>query len=494
MPDNDVTSSFNLQDFTNPLLYNSSLFGDIGEAAGYQGNMWGGDAQFLQEGESGGMYSNPETTANDDFKGFLSSLNYGNRYLGGNNNDAILRNVSDPNGKKIGTFEFGNMNRNFGDQWAGPLIMGGATAILGGGLGSMFGGGVAGNAAGGALVNGAVSEASGGSFKDGAIAGALSGGLGSLNTAGAIGLDKGTWYGKALNAAVGGALSSAATGGNKDEIGTAALTSGIGSGVKSGINTLGQSVSNYFNDWLSQYGGNDGGSDEFGALQGSGGDMSGQTDVTPSSYDDTMPNSGGENPNYRFAGDFSPLAMGGMDGMRTMQSGSPDGGLGFSMPSFNGMGDKLGGFLGNNLGDIVSMLYGYRNNKRQRQALGQQMSNLQGLFGPNSPYAQQAKAKIDAQAAQKGQRSNVGARANQLAALLADKQASLAPQLYQMQQGQQGLQNNNMNMLLQGLNKTGLLRQAGQGLQGMFQQNPFANYNMNGNTSNYNDLSPEGYM
>ena len=90
------------------------------------------------------------------------------------------------------------------------------------------------------------------------------------------------------------------------------------------------------------------------------------------------------------------------------------------------------------------MLYGFYNNRRQQRQLQQPMNNmsnqvnqattqLQNLFTQNSPYAQQLRAKLNAQAAASGRRSNVAGRETQFQAMLAEKAASTLPQIANMQ-------------------------------------------------------------
>ena len=145
----------------------------------------------------------------------------------------------------------------------------------------------------------------------------------------------------------------------------------------------------------------------------------------------------------------------------------------------------MGNFALNNVGDLASMLYGFYNNRRQQKALGQQAAGLQSLYGQNSPYAKQLRNTLNAKAAATGRRSNVAGRETQLQAMLADRAASMAPTLMQLNQARGSLKNNNMNMLLQGANKMGLFS----GLGNLFKdQNPYSNYSMLNNTSDYNTL------
>ena len=129
----------------------------------------------------------------------------------------------------------------------------------------------------------------------------------------------------------------------------------------------------------------------------------------------------------------------------------------FSMPSMG----QVGNFVGNNLGNLVTGLYGMYNNRRQQGQIRDQMKGLEGLYSQNSPYAQQLRNTLNARAAATGKRSNVAGREVQLQAALADKASSMAPNLYQMQQGMGTLQNRElMNLLAMGKD-TGLFKSLG---------------------------------
>lgn len=178
----------------------------------------------------------------------------------------------------------------------------------------------------------------------------------------------------------------------------------------------------------------------------------------------------------------------------------------FSLQSVLGdVGSRVGNFALNNAGDLASMLYGFYNNRRQQRQLQQPMNNmsnqvnqattqLQNMFTQNSPYAQQLRAKLNAQAAASGRRSNVAGRETQFQAMLAEKAASTLPQIanmqnslmqnqLQMQQQQGRLKNSNMNDVLKFAKQSGLLGMAGQGLKNLFSNdNTYAGggYNMTG--------------
>lgn len=326
-----------------------------------------------------------------------------------------------------------------------------AMSLLGGALSgyvpisAMAGGGMTGAAAQGA----AGGWASTGTLK-GAAGGAIGGGLSGFNPAQYAGITDPSLAG-GLNRAVGGGLGAAATGGN---VGQAALSGGV-SGAVGGMFKPGGAVDNFSDAFKQFMAPQDQG---FDGLMGSGGDMSGQTDVTPSHYydqNDMGISSAAYSPNNA---NIENSAQGPQnEGMRQASS--------FSMPS---LPQGVSNFLSNKGGDLASMLYGMYNNRRQQQQLGSQMSTLQGMYGQNSAYAQNMRNTLMAKAAQGGHRSDIGGREVQLQAALAQHAAGLMPTQMQMQQQQQGLQNNNMNMMLQGFNKMGGIK----GLQQLFSQNP----------------------
>ena len=116
-----------------------------------------------------------------------------------------------------------------------------------------------------------------------------------------------------------------------------------------------------------------------------------------------------------------------------------------SLPS----GQQLGQFAMNNAGTLAQMLFGMYNNRKQQGMLRQNINGLAGMYGPNSPYAQQLRNKLTAQAAATGRRSNIDARETQLQAQLADRAASLTPALNQMLMGSNSLDNAFYNNMFQ---------------------------------------------
>jgi hypothetical protein len=479
-------------------LFGAQDFTGIGDGWNAGNNNWfdqvqlGGDQGWGQGEQTGGFQGNwfdpieggtlseatgqpissggtPNQRALDAYK------NYTFNYTPESNGAAVLQ-AYNPQGVLSGTYnQQGPSGMNKFMSVVAPMA---ATAMFGGALAPAFGGGMLGGALGYGGASGTMAAMRGGDLSQvgkSALSGAIGGAMGGMSqgTPASLGNNPSAYIptqagmspasmagisnptmGSMFNAGTGSALSTAATGGNLRDIATNALTSA----GTAGINSMGKSMGNSFGDlWNSFSGG--GGDAEFDALQGSGGDMSGQTDVSANTYDEAAPE-------YRFGGEFSQTAQ---PGMKTAQSYSPDsGGIASFMPS----GASVGNYLGSHGGDLAAMLYGFYNNKKQRQALQGQQQGLQDLYSQNSPYAQQLRNTLQAKAAAGGKRLNTGGREVQLQAMLADRAAQMAPTMYQMQQGQNNLQNNNMNMLLQGANKLGAFKAMGNGLQGMFGSSP----------------------
>lgn len=354
------------------------------------------------------------------------------------------------NGRQITSSSY-----NDSDPMFGMLVDAGVAAVTGGALG---GGGVFGSLGFSPQVTGALNGAFGGGLsaagREGDILqGIVSGGVGGYtgNTDFAKGLSN---YGitnpavqKGVTAAGASTLANLA-GGND-------LGSSLRSGAMSGITT---GVTKGMNDFFGGLAKDYLGASDFGDLQGSGGDMSGQTDVSTSSYDEGSPN-------YRYSGDQMPVMSfrGAGYSVAPGEESSGDNAL-KSIQAYLPNTGQLGSFLGSNAGTLANLMFGLYNNRKQSGALQQQTNGLQGLFQQNSPYAQQLRAKLQAQAAARGTRANTAGRETQLQAQLADKAASLAPSLYQMQTGQNNLTNQRNQTLWQGFNQLGGLK----GLQELF--------------------------
>jgi len=457
----DLGGVFNNQDYSN-------FFSGLGNSLGFTGNMFEDAPMNLGYSESsGGDNWGTGQQLSPEYLQQLNQLSY--RPMQGADDPTV--NVYQ--GKNnLGNFRYGS-SPGTAFKLAGATIPGLVTGGFGAGLGALLGGGALASSAGNALASGGMTAARGGDSSQigsSMLSSGLGSGLGATNPAGMMGLEGG--LAKTVNAGIGGALGSAARGGN-------ALQGGLSAMATTGLNNIGGAVANSFGDLWSSFGGSE---DEFDQLQGSGGDMSGQTDVSPNTYDEMSPD-------FRFGGDFA--ATGGVpEGMQVAQGGSPM--MSFSSFMPNNVGPTIGNYLGNNAGDLASMLYGFYNNKKQQKGLQglqqQQQASLESLYGQNSPYAQQLRANLQAKAAASGKRLNTGAREVQLQAMLADRaaqqQAALGPQMYQNQMSQNNLKNNQLDILKMGFNKLGGGQLLGQGLQRLFGQDtqsiPYNSGNVSG--------------
>ena len=433
---------------------------DLGDLGGVLGsNLY--DSLFSSQGFSGyndgtrgegpiwasvfGDYRGEETawnpTPNEDALAAFDNYTFNWQPQGGH---AGLLTAFDPQGNQYGTYrQKGEDNFTKLMGMVAPMV---ATGGFGGALSGLFGGGILGSAAGYGLASGSMTAAQGGDFGKGFLGGAVSGGMQGLSATGSspasmAGINSPT-LAKMFNRGVGGTLGSLASGNS----GSDALKSGLTGAALSGINSVGKTAMSGYMDSLKGWLGTDtsGGDAEFDALQGSGGDMSMQTDVSPNRYDEFLMGPDGMetyNPDYRFGGDQMMDSFSSPDQSVQSSTGQPN----FSLQSVLGdVGSRVGNYALNNVGDLASMLYGFYNNRRQQRQLQQPMNNmsnqvnqattqLQNMFTQNSPYAQQLRAKLNAQAAASGRRSNVAGRETQFQAMLAEKAASTLPQIANMQ-------------------------------------------------------------
>ena len=437
----------------------------FGNAAGYQGDLFGEEQPFTSYGVNEGGDTTYQSSARELNPDFLSAMKgYSFR----------------PTGQQsLGMYKGNNQisNQTYGskDNWFDKLAMAGIpmalTGGLGGGLAGLFGGGALGSAAGYGLANAGMADFQGGNAGKGFLTGAISGGIGNMgdfSPSKLAGIES-PGFANAFNRGVGTFAGNVASG---KSVGDAAKAGVLGAGI-SGVNTLGQEAMhplfNTMQSFLSS------GSDGFDELQGSGGDMGGATDVTPSSYDDS-------GSNYRYGGD-QPVTSFAEQPQKTAQSFSGNG----LSSVLSSLGNGALKYATNNAGDLAQMLYGFYNNRRQQNALGNQINSLKGLFGNDSPYAQQLRNTLAAKAAQQGKRSNTGAREVQLQAALADRAAQMQPSLMQLNQAKGQLQNSMGSNMISMLNRTGAFN----GLANMFgNSNPYGNYSMLNNSSDYNLLGP----
>jgi len=510
-------------------LYNN-LFGSMGYDGGGDGYNFSGDMSNPWMEQAGwNENSNPNWSLTPTQNAMSSFDNYTFNWQPQGGVGGLLT-AFDPQGNQYGTYQQkdeDNFTKLIG--MVAPMV---ATGGFGGALSGMFGGGMLGGAGGYGLASGTMSAAQGGNFGKGFLGGAISGGLQGLaaGTPAVMGNNPSAYVpatpgsspasvaginspalAKMFNRGVGGTLGSLASGNS----GSDALKSGLTGAALSGINSVGKTAMSGYMDslkgWLGT-GTSTGGDAEFDALQGSGGDMSMQTDVSPNRYDEFLMGSDGMetyNPDYRFGGDQMMDSFSSPDQSVQSSTGQPN----FSLQSVLGdVGSRVGNYALNNVGDLASMLYGFYNNRRQQRQLQQPMNNmsnqvnqattqLQNMFTQNSPYAQQLRAKLNAQAAASGRRSNTAGRETQFQAMLAEKAASTLPQIANMQNSlmQNQLQMQQRRGQLQsslGSNTISLLGKMGafNGLANMFgNKNPYANYSMANNTADYNTLDMEGH-
>jgi hypothetical protein len=466
-----------LSDFSGVL--GQEVYSPLFESLGFSN--WNDPSNFYTN--EGGGISEQNWNPSSDAYNFINSKNLDFNWTPDMEGGGVLG-MTGPDG-------LSSMFRQKGDDDFTKLVGMVAPAVaswgFGGALSGMFGGGMTGGALGHGLSSGSLTAAQGGDFNKGFLSGAIGGGLNGLaqgtpavmgnnpsayvpatpgtSIAGLSGITNPTLAGM-VNRGAGSVLGTLAQGGS----GSDALKSGLTGAALSGINSVGKSGMDWLNNSLKGFLSSDSTPDmEFDALQGSGGDMSEFTDVSPNRYAETITGSDGlesYNADYGFGGDQLAGAFSGGIPQQSIQSvGQSD----FSLPSiFGNVGSSLGNFALNNAGDLASMLYGFYNNRRQQKQLGQQMSTLQGLYGQNSPYATQLRNTLNAKAAATGRRSNVAGRETQLQAMLANKASSLMPTLMQMNQDRRGLQNANLDILKMGLDKTGAFKMLNNGLQSLF--------------------------
>lgn len=461
----------------------SSLFGTQGFTGNSSGG-WQGDNPWMTEfgGQTDSGNSMFGWTPNENALSAFDNYSFNwspSGGVGGGTLDAF-----DPSGKTYGSFK--QEDEDGITQLMDMVAPAVASWGFGGALSGMFGGGALGGAAGHGLASGTMSSMQGGKFTDGFLSGAIGGGLNGLasgtpavmgnnpsayvpatpgtSIAGLSGITNPTLAGM-VNRGAGSALGALATG----KSGSEALQSGLTGAALSGLNSAGKGVMDFYKNslssWLTPDAGSGNSDVEFDSLPGN---------MVSDPMDHSVPEMAYSDEGGRFdnSADFSYgfqqptfLDSGESPQQRALSSGQSD----FSLPSiFGDAGRSVGNFALNNAGDLASMLYGFYNNRRQQKALGQQINSLQGLYGQNSPYAQQLRNQLNAKAAATGRRSNTAGRATQLQAMLADRAASMAPTLMQLNQARGGLKNNNMNMLLQGVNKMGGFKALGSGLQSLF--------------------------
>lgn len=109
--------------------------------------------------------------------------------------------------------------------------------------------------------------------------------------------------------------------------------------------------------------------------------------------------------------------------------------------------------LGSIVGGAGSLYQGYENAKN----INGQLDNLNSLFAPNSPYAQQMEQKLARADAASGRRSQYGTRAVELQARLAEQAARLAPTIAGLNDQKNKNLNSTVNSGLGALQQSGIL-------------------------------------
>lgn len=307
---------------------------------------------------------------------------------------------------------------------ANPATLGAQFGLTGLGA-SALGGGLLGTAAAG--INGAED---GGDFAKGAFGGALAGGLGSYDFAGKAGITNQN-LGNVVNRGVSGGLTAAARGGN---IGEGAMYSALPAAITGGFNSAFGGGDVVPDDLQGSIGGN------YDMAEGiGGGEMSlAQNDmnrqamaVSPGVFDSTPLASAyaqqDSGPQAQESEQASPMST-----MKDIFANGIPNGQGGRVP----IGDAAGGLLG---------LFQALQQRRRTKGLAGQLS---GLYGPNSPYAQNLRQQLLRKDAAGGRRSQYGAREVDFQARMADINSRMAPTLNTLNQQTAGNDVTALNSLL----------------------------------------------
>ncbi len=259
----------------------------------------------------------------------------------------------------------------------------------------------------------------------------------------------------AVKGGLGGGINAAAQGGNSSEIGQGFLTGAVQEGAKT---TGGMGM-----DYLKNFLGN--GQQDTSWVGGFSANPQAQSSLQitePSPYDgQSTPNPDPQlTPVNTALNDFTGTPQAKAQPMAAQQ---PSTAYTAFLNAITGSGEG-GGSLGS-LADFGSSLYGLYNARKQRNALRDQQTNLQNMFGPNSPYAAQMRQRLERKDAAAGRRSQYGPREAQLAAMLADRQAQTMPHQMALQNAIGGYDNQMVNAGFRGLNQG---RQLIPGLMNLF--------------------------
>lgn len=333
----------------------------------------------------------------------------------------------------------------------------------------------------GALTNGGITAARGGNGGDilkgaayGAVGGAIGGGISNYNPAGEMGVTN-PYAANAVNSGITGGVNAGLAGGN---VGQGIVGGGINSGVNSAYNYAGDTIGNYFKP---NTGGGmpDYGMPDTGTIGGNMYDENGESSAT-------------------LGGDFTQAqqqANLGTNGYVPMQGGEAPQAPGMraqSVGSTGGLGGFISGLTSNGgLGQMATGLnaayMAYNARKRANGAL----DTINGLYAPDSPYAQQMQQSLARKDAAGGRNSQYGTRAVELAAALTNARSNaLTSPGYQNMLMQQQKASQQLPITLASMAQSkwgqGAMTSAGDYLQRLYQ-----NYNQPQPTAQtYSDWGP----
>lgn len=342
-----------------------------------------------------------------------------------------------------------------------------AAADTVGSLASSVGSGAA---AGGTVAAGNSLSAGSDNFWGDVGKGIASGGLGGLlgsgmDYAGAVGIND-PQYKKLANNTVTGALKAKAT--NQD-VGQGALYGFGNTALSQGGSMLG----NMFNDEKKLTGSSmDYDPTAGGGFGGTATANQGETGYAPSAYTGSNNNMGMDS--FKSLGGIAeggamPSSFNGGSSGGGSSGGSPVEAL-ISAFMGGGGGSKAGGIGA--YGDMASSLYGLYNANKQKKRMQEQAGQLNSLFSPNSPYAQQMRQRLDRKDAASGRRSQYGPREAQMMAHMAEMNSRNTPYLQQLNQGIGGMENmmarNGLNFAQQAYKAAPQMQQGYNSLMNLF--------------------------
>ena len=318
----------------------------------------------------------------------------------------------------------------------------------------------------GSVVNGGLTAAKGGSGSDilkgaaiGGVTGGIGGGISYANPAEYAGISD-PQLGKYFNNAISSGVNSSLTGGN---IGDALKNSAIGSGVNYGANGVA--------NWANSPGGNMSyDMPDVGTIGGTMQDQYGENSATMGGA--TIPAQVAANTENIPYTDTAPQQQ-----QNPFKTGVQQF-LGMLAPSgASGSGQVSGNGLGNMTGSLMGLYSAWQ----KRKQLGQLQGGLEGLYGQDSPYAQQLRQTLARHDAASGRRSQIGPREVELQARLAGLNAQMAPTLQNIIGQRNGATNMGMYNLAQLFGNTRLGQTAGdwgQSLYNQFLGSPMAGANV----------------